>query len=99
MPYADPKRRKAFKQAYGLRRLYGVSVEQYDALSTAQGHVCALCKTPALDRHKRLVVDHCHATGKVRALLCQPCNRALGQFRDNATILQRAADYLRFHAE
>jgi hypothetical protein len=40
------------------------------------------------------VVDHCHATGKVRGLLCHNCNRALGLMQDNIENIKRAADYL-----
>lgn len=45
--------------------------------------------------HKmKLVVDHCHATGHVRGLLCHNCNRALGLLKDSEQALQRALKYL-----
>lgn len=73
-----------------LLRLYGLTLEQFLELSEAQGGVCAICgKPPAED--KRLAVDHCHATGEVRALLCIPCNVAVGVYE----LHQRAvAEYL-----
>ena len=57
-----------------------------------QGGVCAICQTaPAAH------VDHDHATGAVRALLCFNCNGGLGQFKDDPTALRAAADYVLFH--
>ena len=57
-----------------------------------QGH-CAICQEEE-DADQPLVVDHDHATGFVRALLCQACNHGLGRFRDDPARLQRAIDYL-----
>jgi len=57
-----------------------------------QGGVCAICKAaPAAH------VDHDHATGRVRALLCFNCNGGLGQFKDNPVALHAAAYYVQFH--
>lgn len=57
-----------------------------------QGGVCLICGRAAL-----MQVDHCHDTGKVRGLLCSPCNRGLGSFKDSLALVQAAADYLRAH--
>ncbi|WP_396349631.1 endonuclease VII domain-containing protein [Geodermatophilus sp. DSM 44513] len=58
----------------------------------AEGGLCAICKTaPAAH------VDHDHATGAVRALLCFGCNGGLGQFKDNPTFLHAAAYYVALH--
>lgn len=75
-----------------LRRQYGISLEQYDAMLEAQGHVCRLCKQPTTER--RLDVDHCHTTGVVRGLLCNLCNTGIGKFRDRPDLLRLAAEYL-----
>lgn len=79
------------------RRAYGLLAGQYDAMVREQGGVCAICgKPPTAEQGKtsRLFVDHCHATGAVRGLLCQPCNTALGLFRDEPETLRAAIEYL-----
>jgi hypothetical protein len=83
-----------------LRTKYGITPEQYDAMNEAQGGLCAICGKPETHAHKRLpgvrklAVDHCHNTGKVRGLLCAICNRAIGLLGDDASLLRRAAEYL-----
>lgn len=57
-----------------LRRYYGISQRDYDAMRTTQGSLCAICQKP----QEKMCVDHCHSTGKVRALLCTACNTQLG---------------------
>jgi hypothetical protein len=61
----------------------------------AQEGKCALCHTDKPNgRGKRLHVDHCHGTGKIRALLCHSCNAGLGAFKDDPALLRAAIDYL-----
>ena len=55
-----------------------------------QKNVCGICKTPG----KPLCVDHCHATGKVRGLLCRDCNLGLGNYKDNPVFTRAATAYL-----
>lgn len=76
---------------YHLRR-YGMSIDDYKDLLKKQDEACAICRTPAQDR--RLAVDHDHATGEVRGLLCNNCNGGLGQFKDNLDNLLAAVRYL-----
>lgn len=88
--------KKAKRREYARRRhlltTYGLTPEQYDAMLAAQGGVCFICSGK---RRYLLAVDHCHATGRVRGLLCKLCNgRILTAARDNPEILRRAADYL-----
>lgn len=78
------------RRASQLRRKYGLTVEAAAALF-ANG--CAICGTT----ERRLVIDHCHASGKVRGGLCNPCNLILGLGEDDAVRLSRAARYLRAH--
>ena len=77
-----------------LMRKYGISIEQYRALSTAQDDRCAICS-----RKARLVVDHCHASGEVRGLLCDPCNAGLGLFKDRPDHLAAAIEYIAGYAK
>lgn len=76
-----------------LKHKYALSVEDYEYMLADQGHVCAICKCPNNDG-KRLAVDHDHATGRVRGLLCNPCNLAVGHMKDDPTRLRQAAEYL-----
>jgi hypothetical protein len=81
-----------------LKRYYGITPEQYDAMLAQQNGLCALCQTPETDtRNRVLCVDHDHATKKVRGLLCNGCNRGLGFFQDKVTVLQTAIEYLMKH--
>jgi hypothetical protein len=97
------------KRAAHLKRLYGITVADYDALVVAQNGVCAICRQqPNTVRRPKgygrgggdmvgLVVDHDHTTGKVRGLLCINCNRALGYVHDDVALLDATASYLRAH--
>ena|SRR3990167_3180392 len=83
-----------------LKKNYGITIEQYYKMHKDQNGVCAICKgnEKSVDHHtgkiRRLTVDHCHATGKIRGLLCSCCNRGLGSFNDRQDVLQNAIKYL-----
>lgn len=77
-----------------LKYKYGITVEQRDELLAEQGGVCAICKTGTPPTKLGWVVDHCHSTGKVRGILCSPCNTLLGAARDNTQTLTNAIQYL-----
>jgi hypothetical protein len=77
-----------------LKRRYGITIEQYDTMVEKQGGLCAICGKPPNGRWKRLAVDHCHKTGKVRGLLCHACNVLLGHAEDNWEVLCNAVRYL-----
>lgn len=91
----DAKRYKAWRaespNAQAAYR-YGVPVEELDALYDAFSE-CMICGGPPV-RDKRLCVDHCHETNRVRGLLCVKCNAALGHMDDDPGRLRAAADYL-----
>lgn len=84
------RRRERTMQSYGLS-----GWDEYERLLAAQGGVCAICGVDSCPRYGRLSVDHDHATGAVRGLLCHACNIMLGSARDRISTLQRAAQYLK----
>lgn len=89
---AVKKRRQTRTHQQHVAELYGLTYEQYWALYEHQGGVCNICRR-ATGAKRKLSVDHCHATGEVRQLLCVPCNRdVLGHLRDDVEALKRAAD-------
>lgn len=84
------------KEAYwaaNIKNRFGLTVEDYKALLAYQGGACAICQEPCASGC-RLGVDHNHATGEVRALLCASCNLGLGKFKDCPDLLDRATIYL-----
>jgi len=80
---------------------YRITEAEYNAMLAAQNYVCAICEKPETQfvrgAIKRLAVDHCHATGKVRELLCAACNQAIGRLKDDPLLIRRAADYVERH--
>ncbi|MGR7027288.1 endonuclease VII domain-containing protein [Geodermatophilus sp. URMC 62] len=79
-------------RTYHLRRRYGITAEEVDAMFAEQGGRCAICR-----RAPALHVDHDHRSGEVRALLCFRCNGGLGQFKDDPATLRAAARYVERH--
>lgn len=90
---ANPERHRRTQRRAHLRRLYGMTPEQYEARVVEQGGKCKICGTddPGRDVWS---VDHCHKTKTVRGLLCNNCNRALGLFGDDIEALKAAVEYL-----
>jgi hypothetical protein len=78
-----------------LQHRYKLTPEEYCDMYVKQNKQCAICKKEfELGGRKGLYVDHCHTSGKVRGLLCPSCNSALGKFKDDVTILNKAIEYL-----
>ena len=84
---------KERQRDYILKLKYNLEYGDYSKMYQAQQGECAVCLQKPTD-NKKLVVDHCHKTGKVRKLLCHSCNVGLGMFKDNPEILKNAAVYL-----
>ena len=79
-----------------LKHKYGITPAEYDALLMAQGGGCGVCGANEQPTDgKRFHVDHDHGTGKVRGVLCQPCNIILGLANDNCDTLAAAILYLK----
>jgi len=76
-----------------LKNRFGMTVEQYESMLISQNNCCAICSSPPTN--KRLSVDHCHNTGKIRGLLCMSCNQAIGMLKDDIKILKKAISYLK----
>lgn len=87
-------RAKAIRSATVRNRKakYGVDEKMFNALLIAQDVKCAICRTDLSNRQQHL--DHCHATGAVRGILCNSCNTSLGGFKDNTEFLLSAINYL-----
>ena len=78
-----------------LRSKYGITHIEYDTMYELQQGCCKICATPQSLLSKRLSVDHCHITGKVRGLLCTHCNSMLGYAKDKTELLEKAIGYLK----
>lgn len=81
-------------------REYGLTQEQFEAMLIAQGNTCVICRmtfgeTKADAPH----VDHNHATGRVRALLCINCNFLIGHCHEDPELLTAAGLYLQTQKE
>jgi hypothetical protein len=74
---------------------YGISLETYNKIFETQSGSCAICGKPQNHFRRRLAVDHDHKTKQVRGLLCSYCNRAIGGFDDNISLLEKATEYLK----
>lgn len=91
---------RAHRAAYTMSRhyksKYGITQDDWDAMYSAQGGVCAICKVPGrTGKHKILSVDHCHTTGRVRGLLCSICNSAIGSLGETPEQWEVVWRYLR----
>jgi predicted metal-dependent hydrolase len=90
--YEENKEEILQKALHARLQTLGISVEEYMTLLKKQKGVCGICRKAPVKR--RLAVDHCHQTGRVRGLLCGPCNTGLGLLGDNAKGVKMALSYL-----
>jgi hypothetical protein len=88
----------SYRRDWHFKNKYNITLTELDDLRVKQNYSCKLCGKHELDTpRKSLCVDHCHKTNKVRGLLCESCNQALGLFYDNINTIEKAAKYLREH--
>jgi hypothetical protein len=85
----ESRRRLGGSRHYHLRRRYGIGAADVDRMIAEQGGMCPICRKRAA-----VHVDHDHATGKVRAIVCELCNGGLGQLKDNPELIRNAIAYL-----
>lgn len=88
------EKNRNYQYEWHLRATYGLTQEDYNTLLSSQGYKCAIC---GAQEQERMFVDHCHATGKVRGLLCNSCNCGLGFFQDNVQYMRNAIEYIEKH--
>lgn len=86
------KRDPEWARRHRLRKQFGLSAQDYEQMWDAQDGRCAICRRP--ENGRRLDVDHCHETGEVRGLLCNPCNQALGLLGEDTERIQAVLTYL-----
>lgn len=87
------KKKKPPPKPYPSKKVlekYGMTLEGYNRMKKFQENQCGICK-----KEKKLIIDHCHKTGRVRMLLCNSCNMMLGLSGDNPIILQAGVFYLK----
>jgi len=85
-----------------LKKHFGITIEDYNKMGEAQKWKCDICGDLETSKDKdggprQMPVDHCHKTGKIRALLCTRCNRGLVLFKDDPALLRAAESYLQKH--
>lgn len=88
----NKEQRKFLVRDQHYKRNYGISSEEFDELVEKNKGICPICK-----KKKKLVLDHCHDTGKVRDTICSSCNHGLGCAKDNIEILENMIAYLGTH--
>ena len=93
---ANPIQKRAHSRRMKLKRKYGISPAEWQAQYLAQRKACAVCQKSLVGLSPQTVhVDHNHATGELRGILCGSCNVGLGSFRDDESTLMAAINYLK----
>jgi hypothetical protein len=91
-----PEKARKMRRNRQVRSKYGLEDSDYKAMVESCGNLCEICKGPPTNYQgtETLCIDHCHTTGKIRGLLCNKCNQALGLFQDSTWNLEAAISYL-----
>lgn len=91
--YKDPKVKSLFRNR-ALKSTHGISLDDYNDMFDSQLGCCKTCKRHQTELSKGLVVDHCHKTGQIRGLLCDYCNRLLGNYENKPELFESFDIYL-----
>ena len=93
--FKNKDKAKKYQKEYNLKTKYNLTPDQYNKMLSDQNNCCKVCDIKMISPH----VDHCHTTGKVRALLCNNCNTGLGKLKEDTKIMQKLIEYVKEHNE
>ena len=95
----NPDKWKKSKQIsdrkYRLKEAYNLTSEEFALMANEQYNKCLICHKPPDGKYKRLCIDHCHLTNKIRGLLCSKCNTAIGLMYENVANIENMIFYLK----
>lgn len=93
------KARPTLTDSYQFKSRYGLTLDQFDSMLISQHFQCKICKlNMSYAKKRRFCIDHDHKTGKIRGLLCDPCNSSIGQMKYNVDRLNSAIEYIKEHS-
>lgn len=97
----NPDKIRETKRRIYIKTTYGITLDDYNNMLKEQNFKCKICNREHEESppNRRLHIDHCHRTGRVRALLCQHCNNGIGSFKDDISIINKAISYLNFYSK
>lgn len=90
------EKRKNQAKLMRIQKLYGLTLEAIQTMLFSQNNSCEICKTNIKNGYH---IDHCHKSGKVRSLLCQKCNQAIGLLDESEEKMQSAVNYIKRFAK
>ena len=90
----NPEKIMSNSRKHHLRKAYNMTEGDYEALLEKQKHRCASCSVTQIEINAKLVIDHCHSSGRIRGLLCRECNLGIGGLGDNLKGVLQGALYL-----
>ncbi len=88
---------KEYKSHWSRFKKYGITEREFKDMLSKQEYKCAICNIADIDSGKCLCIDHCHSSGKVRELLCNNCNVALGVLKESISTAEKLIQYLKKH--
>lgn len=92
---SEEQRKDRIMRSNRMLKNYGITMADYNKMYQEQEGCCKICGRHETEFPNRLAIDHDHETGKVRSLLCSPCNVSLGGFQDSVIVVEKALKYLK----